>query len=351
MNSLVTGWISHNNFSYEKLEFLNAFCPTDIEWRYNVKEWEKLEKKLRTFIPMGYTLNHHHLYVHRTATDLINGLFDKHVDEETLIITSVVEHEAVEKNLARLNRDGVDHIRLHYYNGIKSLNLSQVKQVIQNKPYKKAFVYIIGTQITTGEVTPEAFYVKLKEYLECQGIKTIMVTDDVHGMYLYPRDYSIFDYVICTAHALIRRWDMGLMWSKTEENFGLHCCHWLSGYIQRLDMILKSQSKLFQFSNVMEETFIQYLSLPYIEYMSNSVPHIFSIRVNARPKLIYTPEEWKTLAGLEVRLETQNYEKDNIFYIRMRASQYITFPGLLHPAIVKVRELLERVINVKEEGL
>ena len=115
----------------------------------------------------------------------------------------------------------------------------------------------------------------------------------------------------------------------------------------QLDMILKSQSKLFQFSNVMEETFIQYLSLPYIEYMSNSVPHIFSIRVNARPKLIYTPEEWKTLAGLEVRLETQNYEKDNIFYIRMRASQYITFQnemGIPIPFAVCVLHLSLRTL-------
>jgi hypothetical protein len=38
--------------------------------------------------------------------------------------------------------------------------------------------------------------------------------DDVHGMFLIPRDYSIFDYILYTAHSLIPNYEMGFLISK-----------------------------------------------------------------------------------------------------------------------------------------
>lgn len=348
MSKELSWWLYKDGFKDEDLEYLNDFCPSDISPTYDMQGWLDLTEQLKKYIPLGNTLNDHILYVHKTASDFINYLFDKYVVNDTLLITSVVEHETVEKNIARLDRDGKDHIRMHFYNGMKTLNLAQVREVLRVKKYKKAFVYIIGTQITTGEITPQRFYEKLRSFLIDNGVEPIMVIDDVHGMYMVPRDYSMFDYVICTAHALIRRWDMGLMWSKTNEECGYHCCDWLLGYINRLDLIMKCKEKLFQFSNVMNEELVEYL--PYVEYISNSVPNIYSLKVNVPPRFIYSLEEWKEFANLEVRLETQNYNKDNIFYIRMRASQYITFPELLRPAVEKVKKLIEKVILLKEEG-
>lgn len=351
MNSVTYNWIQHNCFNAKTLKFMNKFRPKKLKGYNDLWNWEILVMQLKRLIPLGSSLDNHNLYVDENATALINAIFNKHVDENTIVITSNVEHNAVEDNLRKIQCKNLDFIRIKYHNDITSINLTQIKQAIQRKKYLKAFVYIIGTQITTGEVTPQEFYIKIKEYLESKGIQTIMVIDDVHGMYLHPRDYTMFDYVICTAHALIRRWDMGMIWSKTKESFGIINCQWLKGYNDRLKMLMLNKDKFYTFSSVLKEEFNQYLLYPYIEYIPDSVQYIFSVKVIAPPRYIYSQKTWEKLAKLEVRLETQSYDKDNIFYIRMRASQYITFPELLSSAIKEVKDILDKVIEYKEEEI
>lgn len=348
MNSLIDWWLHSKEFTEAELEYLNYFCYTN-KVEYDGEGWNKLVENLKGYIPLGHTLNSHNLYLHESASNFITYLFDKYVTDDTLLITSIVEHDIVEQNIARLNRGGVDHVRMHYYNGMKSCNLSQIIQATQNKQYKKAFVYIIGTQITTGENTPQEFYIKLRKYLERMGIEVVMVIDDVHGMYLHPRDYGTFDYVICTAHALIRRWDMGIMWSKTKEDYGHHWGNCLKGYTDRLNMILSRVNKLATFSSMVYDALFNDFNIPNVEYVTDSVSHIFSLKVSVPPRFIYTQDEVKKLSELEVQLGTQDYNKENIFYIRMRASQYITFPDLLYPAVASVKDILARVKAIEKE--
>ena len=348
MNSLSKWWNTSSPF--EDYEEINQFCNHNKCEQASDSDWNALTEELKKCIPLGYTLNNHTLYVEKSATALIDKLFDKYIDDDTLLITSVVEHEAVDNNVIRYNRENTEnHVKLHFVNGIKSISLEQVKRALFNHKYKRAFIYIIGTQITTGEITPQAFYEELRAYLVNKGIEPIMVIDDVHGMYMVPRDYSIFDYVICTSHAMIRRYDMGIMWSKTKEEFGVHNPYWLGTYITLLKKVLSKKDKLECFSQVMKEEFIKYLHKPYFEYISDSVPHIFSIRVDCPPRYIYTENTWKEFADKEVRLEIRNPKIDNIFYIRMRGSQYLTFPEMFEPAIQLVKGLLEKIMLFKEE--
>lgn len=346
MNKLTKWWLNYKELDNDKYRMVNRTCP-----ELGIVEpdnWEYFEQQVRLRIPFGETLTNHQLYIETSATKLIDSLFDKYMDDDTLLITSVVEHEAVENNVVKHNRVEKDHVKLHYVNGIKDFNLQQVKEAIMQKHYKRAFVYVIGTQITTGEVTPQEFYVKIREYLESKGIEVILTIDDVHGMYLVPRDYTIFDYVISTSHALVRRWDMGILWSKTNEDFGKKYVNWVACYLRCLDIVLDRQDKLAQFSYVMKEEFSKQLAgCTYLQYISDSVPHIFSIRVECPAKLAYTREMWQDMADHEVRIETKNYDTDNIFYIRMRGAQYITFPGLLPDAVHMVNSLLDRISILK----
>lgn len=346
-------WNNYLPFNEYELEILNKFAPhtrgdklcltnPNSEW------WQTELYRIRHNIPCSKGLGTN-LVLAETATFLIDQLFNKYLDDNTLLITSVVEHEAVDKNVERFNRQDKDHVRMHYYNGTKALNLSQVKEALRKKHYKKAFVYIIGTQITTGEITPTAFFIKLKEFLNSQNIESVMVLDDVHGMFLVPRDYSIFDHVIFTAHALIRRWDMGMCWSKEPIYMGCHALNWLTEYNSLLSFFLTRKDKLLMFSQVMEEEYAKYLSSPLFEYKSDSAPHIFSIKVNFPPRLAYSKDKWQEFADKEVRLETRDYEHDNIFYIRMRGSQFITFPELYPEAVRMVGELLDRVTSLNED--
>ena len=347
MNKLTKWWIDYERFYNEELEAVNNKCPHN-DMKVDKKTWECYETMLRNMVPYGNTLENHQLYVEKSATGFINYLFDKYVDDNTLLITSVVEHDAVKEAIDRIGRKDKDHVIFHYYNGIDSLNLSQVKEAVMNKTYKKAFLYIIGTQITTGEITPQKFYEKVISYLKSKGIEVISVIDDVHGLFLVPRDYSIFDYVISTAHALIRRWDMGLMWSKTKETYGEKYWNWLWIYIGALNLMLKRQVKLSYFSQVMKEEFIDYLNKPYISLITDSVPHIFSLKIDCPPRIAYNQEFYEKCKDNEVRLESGNYEKDSSFYIRLRGSQYMTFPEMAEKGIDLIHQLLNKIEVIKE---
>lgn len=344
MNNLSKWWCNDNKLSGTDYEIANQYCDKSSGC-YNSSYWKYMENSLKERIPLGFSLDNHSLYVEETATSLITSLFDKYINEETLLITSMVEHEAVRLNVSKHNREIKDHIVLKFTDNIRNPNLSQIKQAVKSGKYKRAFVYIIGTQITTGEVTPQALYVKIRDYLLSVGIEPIMVIDDVHGMYLVPRDYSIFNYVICTAHALVRHYDMGMMWSKTEEDFGVKNCGWLSEYINSLDYVLDRKYKLATFSEIMKEEFNQYLDYDYIQYIPDSVPHIFSLRIKCVPSAVYNDKMQKEYEENEVRLETDN---NNMFYIRLRGQQFITFPELFESALNKVHDLLNRIILYKE---
>lgn len=344
MNNLSEWWCNDNRLIGEDYNVANQYCNRDAG-DYTREEWESLKESLKHRIPMGYTLDKHILYVENTATQLITALFDKYMDDETLLITSKVEHEAVLNNVVSHSRVDKDHVILHFTHKGRDINLAQIKQAVKSGKYKRAFVYIIGTQITTGETTSQSVYLKIRDCLIESNITPIMVIDDVHGMYLVPRDYSVFDYVISTAHALARHYDMGILWSKTVENFGFKNCYWVREYIKCLDYLLDRKYKLATFSEVMKEEFHPYLQYDYIHYISDSVPHIFSIKVDCNPNAIYNEDLRKEYADHEVRLETDN---NNLFYIRMRGQQFITFPELLEGAIDRVHNTLKRIIAYKE---
>ena len=347
MNKLTEWWVNYQALSEQELDTINQHCPYDNRLEDKAR-WDKAEYKMKSMVPLGDTLKGHQLYIAENATSFINYLFDKHLDNNTLLVTSTVEHDSVRKAVKEHNRENNDHVCLRYTKGIDSLNISKVAEAIQSKKYTKVFVYIIGTQITTGEITSQKFYEKLKSYIESQGLEVVMVIDDVHGLFLLPRDYSIFDYVICTAHALIRCWDMGIMFSKTPETYGNKYYNWLEIYNDLLNLMLSKSNKLACFSNVMKEEFIEYLSNTYIELIPDSVSHIFSLKVYCKPKLAYTQELWQKFADNEVRLETASYDNDDMFYIRMRASQFITFPEMLFNAIPLIKELLNHIIELRE---
>lgn len=304
-----------------------------------IDDISNLENELKKRIPCSNFP--HHLTVEKDATTLITKIFDLHVDEDTLIITSSVEHPSVQENVKRFPH----HVEInYYYKGVLNLNIDDVKKALMKRNYKKALIYIIGTQNTTGEVTPQKLYIKLLNYLKSRNIETTTVCDDVHGMYFVPRDYSIFDYIIGTAHALIRTYDMGILWSKTN-NIGIKAYNWISDYIKLLDVILSKKDKLFSFSNVMKEELYEYLTLPYFEYEADTVPYIFSIKVKCNPK-IYNEKMKEEYFKKEVEINID--EPADFFYLRMRAAQYITKPELLKDAICMVKQLFDKVI-INEE--
>lgn len=352
-HNMVDWWFRLNEITPEEHALINK--PCNYNKLTSTNSWDVLQELVRMQLPYegGYennewcrNLDGYHLYLGKSATELINKICDKHIKDDTLVITSIVEHPAVKDAVERLGRTNKDHVILDYINGIQNLNISQVVEACENKKYKKAFVLIIGTQVTTGEVTPQKFFTKLKDYLEGQGIETVMAIDDAQGMYLVPRNYNIFDYVIYTAHTLVREHLMGMLWSKEELDFGMQYSGWLQQYLNKLKVMMRFQDKYNSFSDVLNDEFREYLYRSDINYVSDSVPYIFSIKIDCPPKFIYNDymvDEW--LSEYEVKLES---DSNDWFYIKLRAAQYITTPDKLVKAIPLIKRLLDKVIDYKE---
>ena len=341
MNKTTDWWCNYKPLSKRDKEILNVPRPNTAE--DSTLKFYSAFKHLLQNIPLGQSLFNHNLYVEKEARTFINYLFDKYSDDETLLITSPMNHPCVVDNMNKFK----NILQLHYHTTVLYSNLNQVKQYLINKIYKRAFIYLIGTHQTTGEITPSIFFEQLRDYLLSQNIEPIMVIDDVHGMYIIPRDYSIFDYVITTAHAIIRHFDMGMMFAKNEEKYGLQPANWVNEYDIKMYYILQRKDKILLFSQILYQEFLEYLRLPYIEYISNTAPHIFCFKIKCNPKLIYDEKTEKDYYNKEVELSSRN-ESDSEFYIRLRAIQYIMFPELFEDAINMTKAILEKVKLVKE---
>ena len=194
------------------------------------------------------------------ATNIINELFDKYVDDETLVLTTDSEHDSVLNNLKKCKN--TDIIISHL-----TLNKSALERC---RGFKKVFVYIIGTYCATGFIVADSFLKTIKSYLTTNNIKHTLVLDAVQEMFLFPRDYSMFDYVIGTAHALIPNYNMGILLSKEERK-----SYPDKGTLLEFNSLLSMLPDLSNFNNLMRMNF-NYLLNTELK-MSYGATHLFSI--------------------------------------------------------------------------
>lgn len=274
--------------------------------------------------------NEYELRFDKCATNHIEYLFNNHVSEDTLVISSSDEHSSVKKCLKRCKNKYI----FNYNEEVMNIDLSNLKKIIHG--YKKVFVYIIGTQISTGQITPQLFFEELINLLVENSIDYIITLDDVHGMFLFPRDYRLFDYVIYTAHALIEDFDMGLLVKKKEISCytGISMCDWANEYLEMLKVILKRKEKLFMFRTVMEDNFSNLLKNDSFETLTRTSPHIFSILIK---NLYFSDSVCKILKSYGIRIENSGKKT----FARFRAQSYIKDPTLIVDGINKFMSIID----------
>lgn len=267
------------------------------------------------------------------ATDFIKALFDKFVDDDTLVITTTDEHDNEKACVAKCKNTLV----LDYSNEVMCMNFTRVREEISK--FHKIFVYVIGTQISTGEITPQMFFEKLKEILADK--QSVLVLDDVHGMFLFPRDYRPFDFVLFTAHALLKGFDMGLLIKKksVDFDFGYTMCSWALDYLAPLQHILSHRDKLFMFRAVMENYFADLLSTGLFQSLTRTSPHIFSMRIN---QLSFSKRLCEMLNEYKIRIENGGDQT----FVRFRAQHYIQRPELFIEGVRKFRFVINELLNL-----
>lgn len=324
---LLQWWLDKDPLNDKENELLHMIRPDNL---IEKEDYKSLLDNYFNLMPFSHISSETHtIKFSETATNFINKLFNEYVDDDTLVIWSNSEHDSV-KNCMK----NVKHSLMLFDNHeIKNLNFNKVS--IEAKKYKKVFVYIIGTQISTGKITPQSFFRGLKEFFVNNNIEHIMVIDDVHGMFLIPRDYSIFDYILYTAHALITNFDMGFIVCKKDDTriTGYKPNNWSELYLEALKVVLKRQEKLRMFSNVMAEYFSKYLKYSQFSFITNSAPQIFSVNVK---DCTFTEQLYEKLSKYHIRLEGLN---NNNTYIRFRAAQFLDEPEKLIPGLVFLEDV------------
>ncbi len=245
----------------------------------------------------------------KSATILIDRLFDYYVGPDTLVISSRDEHPSVRRNLEKTKNK-------YLLNRSVSLedmyeDIQNIEEKLQTQKFSNIFIYIIGTRVDNGLSTPQEVYEIIKKISLQYNKNIIMVIDAVQEVFMWNRDYSPFDYIIGTGHAYVKKYDLGIMITKKGlPEFGSKNHKWGFGYLRRLHILFKRKDKLFMFNNVMQN----YFKIP----DKVSVPYLYHIRTN----YTFTEEEEK---------ESRNYCRlhlDNNI-LRMRAIYYILWPHML----------------------
>lgn len=230
----------------------------DYTSKLNNNEYDTIYSRLNK----NHIADNHVMSFDACATNIINNLFNMYVDDDTLVVTTDSEHHSVINNTNKCK---------HHQYIIKNFMINN--DVLANiKKYKKVFVYIIGTFCGSGLVIPDAYLMKIKQSLVKNGVEHIFVLDAVQEMFMIPRDYSIFDYVIGTAHAIIPNLNFGILLSKKDYDKKLYPnSNLLSTYVRCLEIL----PDITYFSSIMGMNF-GYLLGSNLK-MTSGVPYLFNI--------------------------------------------------------------------------
>lgn len=327
-------WIQKNPLSIQQKNLFNnanIYQETyDLNKNYHIQQQILLNK-----IPSYNSLSNFNITFANSQTDLINELFEKYVDDDTLIISSDFEHDSVVKCLNNYK----NVILLNYFEDILKSNFSKLSNI---KNYKKIFVYFISVGISNGLITPQSFFENLKKFLTQNNTNHIMILDDPHGMFLYPRNYQIFDYILNTAHALLTdKFNAGICLNK-KENIGKKSSSIIEIYNQLINLVNNRKNKINQFKFIIQDYFYNYTlkyGLQYYNYPS--VNHICSII--CPNSYWFTQKNFNKLKKeFKIRLEG----KDSPFpSIRFRACQHIFTQNTLIPGIQYLEKCFETYLE------
>ena len=224
------------------------------EEKYNSLKEFLFERFLNDYNKM----NDFELLMHKRATIHINELFDKYVDENTLVITSSFQHISAERAIDKCKNvfkfDDLDE---------NSNIIYRIKEsIIMAKQYEKVFVYLIGTEFGTGRRHSNEIYKQLHDELVKLGKPFIMVMDAAQEMFLFPRDYSFYHYVIDTVHSLYTPLDVGLLFINknfvSEEDIksftGYKRCDVLERIFRGLEIALNRRKYILMYHDIINDS-------------------------------------------------------------------------------------------------
>lgn len=307
-----------NFYTYEEKKYIKenneiAYTVNDFKQEFTSNSWKNIEAMYKNLLNYA-DMSNFHLEVADNASYFIKKIFKHYVDyEKTFVIHSSFEHPNVIKEL-----NHVKHKKSLFYDNIITFNFDDFLPEYKKSKCNKIFVYVPGTSTCTGQIVPQNFYLKIKVACQKYNIECIMCCDDVHGMFITPRDYSIFDFVLYTCHSYIPDFNMGMLWTKKPEFLGFTNTERSNIYYNKLKMFLSKTGKMRLFSLLLTEFFAETLADPiHFDLYTNTTPHIFAIKTKG---LVFNQTYFDQCDRYNVRLgETLSY----INFMRYRIQEFV----------------------------
>ena len=274
---LIRWWTEWLPFEDYELKMREKISSDDIDYSEALKpkQFSSCEEQLLAYMPwVGNECKDKHVHFTKSCTDAINALFKPYIeDENSLVITTSLEHESVVKNLKKCKHVVTLDASITTLHNL--LTIPEIAKQAGNKMYSKVLVYVVGTYVGFGNIHSNYLVEKIQQRARMLSNDVCIVLDDCQGMFLVPRDYSIYDYVLCTSHALTSL-DSGIIFSE-KDDIGAKALEPITLLTQRLEPVIKRREKLLMFKNIMSQYFDTYRQQFKQIELSNSVPYIFSV--------------------------------------------------------------------------
>lgn len=207
---------------YKRIDDLYDLNYHDFEIQYVSKDPQLLHELFEA----RYNISGYNFSFGMCCTDLIRSLFEEFVTRNTIVISSRRDHPSVAnclnafecKELIYLD-DGTyleagsgPDTRL--FRNSEDFSIRKLADRLAVKDYDNIFFISYGTYVCDGEVRDNKFFEKIFKVCDMHCENTVKVLDDCQGCLWIERDYSIYDYILWTAHATIYMFDAGILLSK-----------------------------------------------------------------------------------------------------------------------------------------
>ena len=270
-----------------------------------------------------------------TGSYFIRELFKKYTStDNTFVLSSTCEHDTTRECLSNVK----NKLEL-YIKDIRSLNIDKIIEAYKTSKCNFFMMYMVGTSISSGEIIPQTFFELLKKRLEDEHINHILILDDVHGMFMTPRDYRIFDYILYTAHSLVCDYNMGMLISRNEyQPMGRFDWIGLERYYHRLQIILEKEPKLRLFKQILSQYFAEELSdTKFFGLHEFTSQHIFSLKTY---NLKFSQRQWDKLNEYKIRLGEGDWYQN---FARIRFQEFIRQDS---DKMIEGLELLKKTLKI-----
>ena len=239
---LIYNWLESFGYTENQIRYLQE--PRVEKPDCNLNYHKIASENLLKLIPYN-SFKNPLLSVDTRATLLIQKLFNKYVDDDTLVITTGSEHGSVRQELSKCK-----NVIAPICRGVLR---QDVDLELECKHFKKAFIYMIALSVGDDHYLYNCDVKHIQEILRNNNVEFVTVLDAVQECFLLPRDFSIYDFVIGTAHALIPEYNMGMLFG-TDKMSCDYAGNWISDFTNKLKMLFENKSLLYMFNNVMSQT-------------------------------------------------------------------------------------------------